>query len=71
MGIRKSAGIFGAYVIKEIIGAIRDPKSIDYNIPGVVISEEATEEFSGLEKDLNNSSDREILRKIEKMGIKY
>lgn len=57
--------------IKEIIGAIRAPKSIDYNIPGVVISEEAIEEFFGLEKDLNNSSDREILRKIEKMGIKY
>ena len=59
-------------VIKEIIGAIRDPKSIDYNIPvpGVVISNEVIEEFSGLEKYLNNSSDREILRKIEKMGIK-
>lgn len=53
--------------IKSIMQALSNRKSVNYEIPGAVISEMAIEVFSGGEKDLSNSDSKEILRQMEEM----
>ena len=54
-------------IVQRIMHDIKNPKAVAYSIPGVKVSEMAIEVFSGQEKDLKNSKNKELIKQMEEM----
>ena len=50
---------------QRIMQDIKNPKVVNYSIPGVIVSEMAIEVFSGREKDMKNSKNKDLIKQME------
>lgn len=53
--------------VQRIMQDIKNPKAVNYSIPGVIVSEMAIEVFSGKETDMKNSKNKDLIKQMEEM----
>lgn len=52
---------------QRIVQDIRNPKAVNYSIPGGIVSEMAIEVFSGKETEMKNSKNKDLIKQMEEM----